>query len=355
MVGDDSNGRLPVRRGDVPADLAATVGLVLLCDAFVLAPVLRETPVRAVLAFPLLLFLPGYAFVAALYPEGPGQVTTEDGFVFPYAEGAGGLSGALDGRRISGLERVVFSTVLSVVVLALTSLSLNFTAWGIRLVPVVVSVSTFTVAAAVVAAVRRRALPEDERFSVPFRSALASVWRTLRRPDSRTDAALNVLVVVAVLVAASSVGYAVLFPSPGERFTEFYLLTRDDAGDLLADDFPTTLQAGRPTELVVGVGNHEHEAVTYVVVGELQRVRVAGNETTVLETEPVGRFDVSLAHNETALEPVRVEPSMTGERLRLVFLLYRGEAPAEPSMSSAYRSTYLWLEVAEPDTAGNGT
>jgi uncharacterized membrane protein len=34
-----------------------------------------------------------------------------------------------------------------------------------------------------------------------------------------------------------------------------------------------------------------------------------------------------------------------GERLRLIYLLYRGDAPAAPSTATAYREVHLWVNV----------
>jgi uncharacterized membrane protein len=43
---------------------------------------------------------------------------------------------------------------------------------------------------------------------------------------------------------------------------------------------------------------------------------------------------------------------MTGEELRLTFLLYRGaasEVPASPDPDGAYRSVHLWIDVTETE------
>jgi len=48
----------------------------------------------------------------------------------------------------------------------LLGLALNYTPFGIRLVPVLVVLSVFTVLLAVIAGVRRQGLPEGERFVV---------------------------------------------------------------------------------------------------------------------------------------------------------------------------------------------
>ncbi|RDZ95950.1 hypothetical protein DEQ92_21610, partial [Haloferax sp. Atlit-6N] len=69
--------------------------------------------------------------------------------------------------------------------------------------------------------------------------------------------------------------------------------------------------------------------------------------TTVLQREQLTRFDPTLDANETWHQPHTVRPTLTGERLRLTYLLYRGSPPQQPSVDSAYRETHLWLNVTE--------
>jgi len=59
-----------------------------------------------------------------------------------------------------------------------------------------------------------------------------------------------------MLVAVASVGYAVAVPKEGESFTEFYLLTEGEDGELVADGYPTEFVRGEGQPLVVGVGNN---------------------------------------------------------------------------------------------------
>ncbi len=57
----------------------------------------------------------------------------------------------------------------------LIGLGLNYTSWGIRLVPVVISICLFTVMMSVVAHLRRSALEQVVRFSIEFRQGLKAV------------------------------------------------------------------------------------------------------------------------------------------------------------------------------------
>jgi len=83
---------------------------------------------RYVLGGVFVLFLPGFLLVSALYPR----------------------NGELD-----SLERVALSIGLSLALVPLIGLVLNYTPWGIRLEPIMVSMTLFAEVMAVAVAVRR--------------------------------------------------------------------------------------------------------------------------------------------------------------------------------------------------------
>ena len=124
---------------DFPKDLALVILLTLSCILFVLIPPLNGTPVRILLGLLLVLFLPGYSLIAALFP------------------------GKDD---LDGIERIALSFGLSIAVVPLLGLALNYTPFGIRLVPILIVLSIFTVSLAVIAYLRRQWLPEGDRFVV---------------------------------------------------------------------------------------------------------------------------------------------------------------------------------------------
>jgi uncharacterized membrane protein len=101
----------------ISVDIPIVAALVLLTDLFILIPALAATPIRSVLGLPMVLFLPGYALIAALFP------------------------GKDD---LDGIERLALSLGLSIAVVPLIGLGLNYTPWGIRLIPILVSLSVFT-------------------------------------------------------------------------------------------------------------------------------------------------------------------------------------------------------------------
>lgn len=326
----------PVRR--LPADLAAVVVLVVLTNGVVFLPVIRETPLRVVLGLPLVLFIPGYALIAALFPEAGESPTVDD-------DDASGEEETTRDGGIDGIERVALSFGLSIAVVPLIGLVLNFTPWGIRLGPIMVAVSGVTLVLTGVAARRRWELPVEERFQVPYRDWYQSGYDELLNPGSQTDAILNIVLVLSVVLAVSSVGYAVAVPKQGESFTEFYLLTENETGDLVADDYPTEFELGESHELVVGIGNQEHERTNYTVVVEIQRVEIVDNETRVRDATELRRFQTTVEDNETWHRQHSVTPQMTGEQLRLQYLLYRGDPGPSLNRSAAYRELHLWVNV----------
>jgi uncharacterized membrane protein len=41
-----------------------------------------------------------------------------------------------------------------------------------------------------------------------------------------------------------------------------------------------------------------------------------------------------------------VTPELTGDRMRLTYMLYRGAPPATPTTDNAYRELHLWVNVS---------
>jgi uncharacterized membrane protein len=84
------------------------------------------------------------------------------------------------------------------------------------------------------------------------------------------------------------------------------------------------------------------------VVILLQEVRFVDNESVVDQEAELDRLHAGeLPHNETWRRTYEVTPTYPGERLRLQFLLYRGDALAEPTSSDSYRELHLWINVSD--------
>ena len=351
------------------------VVVTLLVNVSVFAPLVRETPLRIVLGLAFVLFVPGYAFIAALFPEAGESPTADDSTQLSdgstddsptdgdssaddsptdgdSADDDAWLAPSLQRSGIDGIERVALSFGLSIAIVPLIGLALNFTPWGIRLVPIMIAVSAFTLVATAVAAVRRWQLPPDERFRVPYREWLEAGRRELLEPETRVDGLLNVLLVLSILLAVGTVTFAIVVPPQGEQFSAIYILTEDDDGDLVAANYPSEFELGDSAEIVVGVDNNEHRAVEYTVVVVEQAVEIDGNESTVLDQRELDRFETGLEHNESWHHHHEIEPTIVGDDVRIVWLLFLDDdVPAEPTREDTDYTVHLWVNVSESDTA----
>jgi len=283
---------------DMPADLLATIAVPLMVIIFTMTPLGSVQVVRVPLGLVMVLFVPGYALIAALFPK------RDD---------------------LEGIERLALSFGLSIAVVPLIGLGLNYTPWGIRLVPIVISLSVFTISMALIAAWRRSVLPPEERFEVRFREAARAAAAELSAGDkSRLDRALTVLLVILIIASVAALIYVVVTPKQGERFTEFYILGPSGK----AYGYPTQVVAGESSTVIVGVVNHEYADVNYTVVMSLS------NSTLFLR-------NITLGHNETWEEPVSYVINKPGDRQRLEFLLYK-----EGNFTAPYRDLHLWVNVS---------
>ncbi len=288
----------------IPSDLFIIMGLVLLTDIFVLTPGINETMFRNILGLPLVLFLPGYALIAALFPAK---------------------------SDLDGIERVALSFGLSIAVVPLIGLGLNYTPWGIRLLPILTSLSVFTFIMCGLAYLRRASLPESDTFGVSFKAvALSLKAEVMETSESRLDRALTVFLIISILLSIATLAYVVVSPKEGEHFTEFYLLGPEGK----ADNYTTNYTIGQSGTVIVGVVNHEYRPVNYTMEVKLE------NKSLFL---PENVKHISLAHNETWEEPVTIMPPLEGKNMKLQFLLFNDTEKSVP-----YRDLHLWVNVTAP-------
>ena len=313
-------------------------------------------PVQPAIGLIALLFAPGYALVAVLYPA-RSVSDTDDSRRVDGSSGTDDSRGVAPGVASDGtvtvVERLVLAIAFSLCLVPLLGLGLAYTPSGLGGATVLPVVGSMTVLLAIVAWFRRGQLPVERRFApgrVGF-SAIDTVGERVRTVRARP---LVVVLVLCYVVAAGGIGYAALSTDPGEQFTEFHITTEAD-GEQVADGYPTLLSADQVGTLDVGITNNEDEAVEYGVAVLAQSVDAEG---TVTEQEQVDAFSATVDDGASWEQPHELEPEswdqppevgsgLTDERLRVVYLLYRDPSLAEsdPDPETAYRSVHLWVEV----------
>jgi len=327
-------------------DLVAIIALVALVNLVVFLPGVDGTVVRVVLGSVFVLFVPGYVLLAALFPEAGRSPTDTD------RSGLTGDSVSLfdkprEQRTIDGLERAALAFALSIALVPLLMLGLLLAGFPFAMVPITATLTAWTAVLVPVAAIRRWQLPPRQRFRVPVWQWLGAREQLTASADSRFDAALNVGVVAVIVLALATSAFAVAAPPEGERYTEFYVSTADGDGNLSFSNYPDTLRPGDTESMHVGIENYEGESVDYSVVVQLQRVEGSANDTAVTDRVAVDRFSTTLGPSETRQvnRSLTVANRLTGDNLRLQFLLYEGSVPDNPTAENAYRTVHLWVDV----------
>ena len=253
-------------------------------------------PLRIALGLLFVLFFPGYTLLSALFPR----------------------RGSL-----GGIERIALSFGLSIAVVPLIGLVINYTPWGINLYSVIISVTLFIVIASAVAWYRLWRLPPKERFSVS-----AGIRQPRWGRKGIGDKVLYACLGLAVLVAIGSLVYVIAAPKQGERFTEFYILNVEGK----AENYPRQVVAGEPVELIIGIVNHEYQALSYRV-----DIVVDGVESKEITTG-------ELAYQEKWESVVSFIPQSLGEGQKVEFWLYK-DAETEPCFKDPL---HLYIDVIEP-------
>ncbi|WP_336035094.1 DUF1616 domain-containing protein [Halobacterium yunchengense] len=316
-------------------DLVAATAYAVLAAAAIAAGAV-DGALRVLVAAPLVGFLPGYAVVSALFPA-RGVAARDDP----------------DTRWVRGptwTQRASLSVATSLLVLVLAALAASLAGVPFATQPLAAVVAGVVVTGAVLGLWRRRRLPPDDRLVVPV-AAVAGAVRGGTVDAAPPDAALNVALAAAVVVAASAVAVGLAAPDYGEPYSEAALLTQGDDG-LVAANYTTAVERGDAANVTLSVTNSEGEPMDYTAVVVLERVDARDDGgAVVLERQELERVDVSLGDGETAQRDLAVEPTLLGEDLRLSVYVYEGDPPAFASADTAPHHLYLWLDV---ERAGGG-
>jgi uncharacterized membrane protein len=280
-----------------PLDLLIIFIWIIITLIFIKTPVLAGTFMRTALAIPVVLFIPGYVLIAALFPR-----NDDMGIV----------------------ERVALSFGTSIAVVPLLGLLLNFTT-GIDLNPILITLCLYTIILVSIAAYRRMKLPGDVQLSIPFWRIYETANTEIKTPRSRKDMILSLSLIFIIAFAVGMVIFVVSTPKIGERFTEFYILGPSGK----AENYSANLKYNSPATSLVGVVNHEYSFVNYTV-------QVALNEKVLT----FSRF--TLTNNETWEKNITFIPDKEGNGMRLEFWLFK-----EDNFTVPYRELQLWVNITK--------
>lgn len=292
-----------------PWDLFVAIAYTVITSASLLA-----VGQGSLFAIVLVLAVPGYISIATIFPGSTVRGMPE----------------------IDWIERIGLSFGLSLAVVPVLSILLNFSPWGIRFAPTVVAIALFTLGASGLAYWRRMRLPPARRLSLTFDLSM-NAWREY----GRLDRALTFALIAGILLAGGTLGYVILSPQTRETFTEFYLLGPDGN----ANAYPRNLTVNQTNSIIFGIVNHEVAAVNYTVRVDLVGVLVVYNATSGFnETVEANRttwsaFSVALADGQNWTGTYAFRINFTG-LWKVQFLLFK-----DTDFLSAYMELHLYVRV----------
>ncbi|MGB9940450.1 DUF1616 domain-containing protein [Methanosarcina sp.] len=325
-------------------DLLAITFFACLAAVFVLIVPFNETFFKIPLALSLFFFVPGYAFISALFPGN---------------------------KEISGIERFTLSVGFSLILTVFDGFLISLLPSGYRPIPIVVSIVGMTAFFSIIALFTRKLLDEDEQFSFSIREFIQSLksdappetpetadrsesgdenplsaeQRRFHRSRSKVKAkglryqppeagvkkkplppqiekALIIALIGSIIISSGMLAYAKMTREK-ETFTMLYLLGPDGK----AEGYPEESLLYIPIDITVGIENHELRDVVYVL-----QMRLDG--------EVIKELNVPLTNGETWQKNLTyTRQELKNGKSKLEFALFKQKPDYFP-----YRSVHLYIE-----------
>ncbi|RRJ30559.1 DUF1616 domain-containing protein [Halocatena pleomorpha] len=276
-----------------------------------------DGPARTALVYPLLVFLPGYAFLSALFPEESELSRSRRGRQPWGSQTRRAQQGSETDFLLGNIERLVLSIALSLAIVAFVVFALNFTV-GFDTRRIAVMLFGFTGSMVIFAVARRIVLPPEERFTIEITTEGIPM-----------DASFLGLFGFSLLIlAASTAGFVFLDPVQSSNSGLLVVAQNESTGDLSAQAAETAVMEDRPVTAVIWNNGSATQEYTVVVTHDGEVI----NETTrTIDAGAEGR--------------IRYTPPSDGNQL--TFYMYEGTAPDQHSLNSTEYFTRFQLSSSD--------
>lgn len=316
-------------------DLLAASLLSFLATIFINISPLNEMSIRIIYAILIIFLIPGYCFIALLFP-----------------------------RRsdLKEIERFILSVVFSIVITVFTGILLSITGWLLRPTSLSIALMIITILFSLGAYISRMKVSERERYGFPIEkiklifkdeeenneniqdeenqnSGILPVHKFKTKqsriiPKRRIiikekielvppiiEKTLIAALILSILIASAMFTYAKITHEE-EKFTVLYILGTGGK----ADNYTLNVSIGKPATYIIGIENYEKEDMNYTL-----QVRLNG--------DVLNEINVPVKNNEKVLKNITYVPQqMKISRSELEFVLFKNNADKVP-----YRSVHLWV------------
>lgn len=257
-------------------------------------------PLRIVLGLPFIVFIPGHILVSALFPT----KKTE--------------------RGLDVVERVALGIGLSLVIVALIGIGLNYTPIGIQPISSSFLLLLFIICVGAIAIYRWFKTALEDRFTLSFQVSL-------KKPESNMDKVLIALLSIVIIITAATFVYVVITSKPVKTYTEFYLLGTDGR----AFNYPGNLTTRENATVDIGIINHEDKIIDYTIeIWLLNQTKYSDDGTNIASLNNawfLKKIDTTLPPNHMSDDGLWKSQwtysytfgiNKTGKNLKLMFLLF---------------------------------
>lgn len=248
---------------------------------------------RTALGIPFVLFVPGYALVSALFPTD---------------------------EAIDGIERIALGFGLSLALIPLIALGIQYSPWKLTLGPILAGLLGSTIFFSGAGVWRRHRASAETRF-------VAVIPRPSIPPprdwDRTTRFAVGLLVVSLVLLGGS--GAVLVYERlQGDPMTEFALYNASGVPEF----YPRDLAPGSSATVKVQITNDEGHPQDYRMI-----VRAGGQQ--------IDRVDnIAVRQGGSWEAPVAIHVPRVGQQIPVLFDLYK---QGQPTGSAPYRTLRLFV------------
>lgn len=306
--------------------------------------------IRIILSIPMIIFIPGYLLVYALFPE-----RTEKGF--------------------DAVDRIALGLGISIAIVPLLGIAL-FIFSRFELQRIILSLEAFILIMGTIAVIRWYHTPPEKRY-------IPKINISIPKHETKFDKLLTIILVACVIITVSIAIYSILTPKREEHFTEFYIL----GSNHLAYHYPMNLTSNKNATVILGIVNHEKTTMNYSIEVWLSNqttqfnTSASINETIYHNFWYMGKIKdpkTNLTYMNLPPQPINLEEMQTSQwetnytinitqlnltqnkTYKLVFLLYTTQTQnyiknkdykmiatekADSDHTTAYRDLYLWINV----------
>ncbi len=247
---------------------------------------------RIILGLFLILLFPGYALVESLFPRK---------------------------NDLDGTERIALAIGLSLALIPILGLILNFSPWGIQFGSILFASSLWILAFSLLGIYRRRISNENDSIKVDFLRTKTWIIQHRRPPN----VAVIGSIIIASIILISTVSWRIQSPPAGEPFTEFYILGETR----MLQDYPTNLSLGSTQNYWIGIINNEGTETSYSVKAFIKEESVGG------------KTGIRLGAGDKWEDEFGIVPRVEGTQEKLVFELYR------ENEENPYRKLHLFVDI----------